>query len=191
MGEIRVNKIEAAQRQIDVAIRLLFANEDPVAIHTLASAAFRILRDVAEKNGSVQEHEEVKKRIVPGKEKEFWSMLSKAANFFKHGARDTGKILEGIKEEVNDYVLCMACSYYKRLGHTFTPEMDALMNWCLILYPKAVRLTRNETSIKSHLDRGGAVQLRSEDRGVQLAFGKLMLERLYQTSRDSRPPNGV
>jgi hypothetical protein len=191
MGEIRVNKIEAAQRQIDVAIRLLFANEDPVAIHTLVSAAFRILRDVAEKRGSVNEHELLKKMIVPGKEKEFWGMISEAANFVKHGARDSEKVLKGVKEEVNDYMLCVACSYYQRLGHTLTPEMDALMNWCLILYPKAVRLTRNETSIKSYLDHAGAVQLRSEDREVQLAFGKLMLERLCQTRRDSKAPNAV
>jgi hypothetical protein len=187
MGEIRVNKIEAAQRQIDVAIRLLFANEDPVAIHTLVSAAFRILRDVAEKRGSVQEHELLKKMIVSGKEKEFWGMIGEAANFFKHGARDTEKVLKGVKEEVNDYMLCMACFYYKGLGHTLTPEMNALMNWCLILYPKLVILTKNETSIRSHLDRAGVVQLRSEDREVQLAVGKNMLQRLYQTSLNEAP----
>mgnify|MGYP001568694580 CR=1 FL=1 len=38
MAKIKVNKSEAARRQIDVAIRILFRNEDPVAIHTLAMA---------------------------------------------------------------------------------------------------------------------------------------------------------
>jgi hypothetical protein len=57
MAKIRINKIEAAQRQLDAAIRRLFANEDPVAIHTLAMAAFRILRDLAIKNGHCTMHE--------------------------------------------------------------------------------------------------------------------------------------
>ena len=38
MNEIRITKIQAAQRQIDCAIRMLFRNEDPVAIHTVVSA---------------------------------------------------------------------------------------------------------------------------------------------------------
>jgi len=52
MATIKVNKIEAARRQIDAAIRLLFDNEDPIAIHTLIMAGFRILRDIAEKQNS-------------------------------------------------------------------------------------------------------------------------------------------
>jgi len=50
MTEMRVTKIEAARRQIDAAIRLLFSEEDPVVIHTIASAGFRILRDIAHNN---------------------------------------------------------------------------------------------------------------------------------------------
>ena len=49
MAKIKVNKIEAVRRQLDAAIRMLFANEDPLAIHTLSMAAFRILRDLAGK----------------------------------------------------------------------------------------------------------------------------------------------
>ncbi len=192
MAEIRVNKIEAAQRQIDVAIRLLFTNEDPVAIHTLVSAAFRILRDVANKRGSVQEHELLKQMVIPGKEKEFWGLISEAANFFKHGARDTEKVLEGIKEEVNDYMLSLACQYYKKLGHKPTPEMNAFVCWSLALYPKLyVILEENNVFIKSHLNLAEASQLQSKDRQVQLELGKVMLELVYQTSRDSRPPHAV
>jgi hypothetical protein len=46
MTEIRANKIEAARRQIELAIKLLFQNEDPIGIHTLTAAGFRILCDV-------------------------------------------------------------------------------------------------------------------------------------------------
>ncbi len=35
MTEIRTNKVDAARRQIDAAIRMLFINKDPMIIHTL------------------------------------------------------------------------------------------------------------------------------------------------------------
>jgi hypothetical protein len=38
-------------RQLDAAIRMFFAREDELAIHTLACGAFRILRDVTKKRG--------------------------------------------------------------------------------------------------------------------------------------------
>ena len=46
---IFINKLEAARRQLDAAIRMTFANEDELAIHTVAAAAYRIVRDLLEK----------------------------------------------------------------------------------------------------------------------------------------------
>jgi hypothetical protein len=48
---VHINKIAAAGRQLDAAIRMFFGKEDDLAIHTLGYAAFRILRDVTEKRG--------------------------------------------------------------------------------------------------------------------------------------------
>src|ERR1039458_5673769 len=50
-GTLHINKIAAASRQLDAAIRMFFAQEDELAIHTVASAAFGILRDVTDKRG--------------------------------------------------------------------------------------------------------------------------------------------
>jgi hypothetical protein len=50
-GILCINKIAAASRQLDAAIRMFFAKEDDLAVHTVASAAFRILRDVTKKRG--------------------------------------------------------------------------------------------------------------------------------------------
>jgi hypothetical protein len=50
-GIVHITKIAAASRQLDAAIRMFFAKEDELAIHTVASAAFRILRDVTKKRG--------------------------------------------------------------------------------------------------------------------------------------------
>jgi hypothetical protein len=50
-ASIYISKIAAAGRQLDAAIRMFFDKEDDLAIHTVASASFRILRDVTEKRG--------------------------------------------------------------------------------------------------------------------------------------------
>jgi hypothetical protein len=50
-AEIFINNFEAARRQIDAAIRMTLTNEDELAIHTVASAGYRIVRDLLEKRG--------------------------------------------------------------------------------------------------------------------------------------------
>lgn len=50
-AEILVTKIEAARRQIDAAIRMVLNREDELAVHTVAAAAYRILRDLLDKRG--------------------------------------------------------------------------------------------------------------------------------------------
>lgn len=45
-AELYVNKLAAADRQLDAAIRIYFMEEDKLAIHTLASAAYSVLSDL-------------------------------------------------------------------------------------------------------------------------------------------------
>ena len=109
MNETRITKLQAAQRQIDAGIWMLFRNDDPVAIHTVAMAALRILRDLVKQRGL--EHP-VDSMIRPGKENEFWCGVSSFANFFKHADRDPDDISDGFREEVNDAVLLLAAFTY-------------------------------------------------------------------------------
>ena len=46
---IRISKLEAARRQLRTAITLWFTGGDPVAIHSLAFAAYEILHAISEK----------------------------------------------------------------------------------------------------------------------------------------------
>ena len=52
MITVRINKIDAARRQIVTAIELLFSGGDPVAIYTLAGAGWHILKDLCERKGT-------------------------------------------------------------------------------------------------------------------------------------------
>ena len=50
-GTLQISKIAAAQRQLDAAIRMFFDREDELAIHTVTSAAFQVLRDIIKERG--------------------------------------------------------------------------------------------------------------------------------------------
>ncbi len=39
MAKITITKLDAAKRQLSCAIRMFFANEDPVSVYTLGNAA--------------------------------------------------------------------------------------------------------------------------------------------------------
>lgn len=106
---------------------MLFMKEDPVSIHTIAAAAERILMDIAERKGDIDAHVRFKDLIRPGMEKGFWRYMNKAANFLKHADKDPDSILSDFNEEANDWILFMACNYYRDLGNTPTPEMNALV----------------------------------------------------------------
>lgn len=49
MDTTKVSKIDAASRQLDAGIRLLFSDGDIIAVHTLAGAASKITSDLVEK----------------------------------------------------------------------------------------------------------------------------------------------
>lgn len=54
VSRIQISKLEAAKRQRDTAIKMWFADGDPVSIHTLAAAAHQIINDVNEKIGETR-----------------------------------------------------------------------------------------------------------------------------------------
>jgi FAD/FMN-containing dehydrogenase len=50
-SRVHVTKLAAAQRQLRAAIRLFFAEEDDLAVHTVASAAYGLITDLKNKRG--------------------------------------------------------------------------------------------------------------------------------------------
>jgi hypothetical protein len=77
-----IDKFEAAQRQLDCAIRLWVADEDSLGIHTLAYAACCLLRDLL----GNQKAEVLRK--FEGSQR-----FGEVPNFVKHADRDPDYIL--------------------------------------------------------------------------------------------------
>ena len=139
----KINKPEAARRQIDAAIRMFFNGEDPIAIYTLTMAGLQVLRDLASKqsenivNHAINEvWDSEEKKVVFQKMRDF-------ANFLKHAEKDPTGLHNEIEEEANDYILVHACLYYDSLGHQLTPEMFALVGWLVALKGAPKSLLKN------------------------------------------------
>jgi hypothetical protein len=89
-----VTKLEAAERQLRVAIRLFFERKDMIAVHTLTAAALEILRELGRPRGFKSLFEHAGESIRPEKRREVLNIVREAQNFFKHAGRDLRKELK-------------------------------------------------------------------------------------------------
>lgn len=137
MAKIIIGKLESVKRQTDVAIRLFAENDDPIAVHVLASSAFRILRDLAEKDDNNFAREKFKTSINPEKENEFWAAFNKCYNFFKHSDRDPTESI-CFEEKVNDYLLFFVCLCWTSLKQNLTKNMICYSSWFIQRHPEMI-----------------------------------------------------
>ena len=184
MAKIRVNKSEAARRQLDVAIRMLFNNEDPVPIHTLSMAGFRILRDLAAKRSDSYMAKVTKLMIKPGMEGEFWRLMNLPSNFLKHADKDPFGVLDNIDEEANDGILCIASLFYQDLGYTLTPEMTTLVAWYTGQHPEFL-LDNASPALKSAASQSFSAS-HGMTRNELLYAGRQLLQQARETIAELR-----
>lgn len=130
-------KPQAAIRQLDVAIALLFSDYDPLAIRTLAGAAHGILADLVEKQapgGSWQS------KAVEGSglsKKAALEIINGAQNYLKHADRDPDSNLS-FEEEENDHLIFFATLECGELEQPLSIDMQAFQIWYLASYPEVI-----------------------------------------------------
>lgn len=127
--EIQSTKLDAARRQLETAITLLFTSGDAISTHTLAYAAFGILKDVAGHRGGSGVMATAEALVSAGRKGEFWKGFSRAGNFFKHADRDPDAVLIGMPEEENEALISIALSIYEGLGCIKSVELQAFSLW--------------------------------------------------------------
>ncbi len=87
-----VTKFDAARRQLHTAIRLFFANEDMVSVHTLTRASHEILRTLLRASGRGSFFKD-RGYITREQKKEWIKALNYPSNFLKHADRDPEDLL--------------------------------------------------------------------------------------------------
>src|SRR5688572_23040851 len=80
-----IKKLEAAQRQIDSAVDMYFADRDEVSIHTLVGAAHILITDLS---AAPKQESVIERHVRPDKRWEFEGALRAPQNFLKHADRD-------------------------------------------------------------------------------------------------------
>lgn len=127
--EIQTTKLDAARRQLETAITLLFSGGDAISVHTLAYAAFGILKEVSGHRGSTKILATAEALEATGKKGEFWKGFNRAGNFFKHADRDPDGVLQDMPEEENEALIFIALSIHDGLGCIKSVELEAFSLW--------------------------------------------------------------
>ena len=94
-----ISKIEAARRQLNAAIRLFFAAEDPIIVHSLASSAANLYSDLVEQNTAAESWRRRFGNNGERAQREVKTVLNNAWNFFKHADRDATEFLDFDEQE--------------------------------------------------------------------------------------------
>lgn len=128
-GAIRLNKIDAARRQLRVAIRLLFDDEDPVVVHTLVGAASVIITDLVEKHHPDKSWDKFAQEANKISASEYFHVMRKPQNFLKH-ARDDHTATFDFDPKDTESVAFWAVMNLGNFG-TLSMEESVLQLWYL------------------------------------------------------------
>lgn len=148
---LSISKLDAARRQLEVAIRLYFFNDDPVSTYTLGAAAFGVLRDIAQAKGKtlVTAEQQMIDRVVPGKERELMAALRRHQNFFKHADRDPDATIDFNPDSI-EWLLFDCTVAYAQLTAETTPLMGTFNLWWRIQHRDLIKEEYSE--MRSQLD---------------------------------------
>ena len=91
---LRLTKLDVARRQLRTAIVMFLGDQDPVSVHTLASAAQDVLRGMLKARG--EQGSLIKATdLVKTEGLKLWHQLAhQEQNFFKHADRDPDGVLK-------------------------------------------------------------------------------------------------
>jgi hypothetical protein len=139
IAKISVQKLDAARRQLRVAIRLWFAEGDPVAIHTLVSAAHEIIHTLFRRKGlkGLLFDSPILRDEYRGR---FSKLLTSAYVFFKHARSDPNGTIE-FNPEINEVLLAACATALKAMGEEPTIEDIAITYWFIIHNPDSATST--------------------------------------------------
>lgn len=129
---LTISKLDAAKRQLETFIRLYFHNGDPVSMHTLAAAAFVVIRDLNQKRGGEPTlHETILDNVKSESKILLREKLNEAQNYFKHADRDHEATLE-FNPDSTEFVAMDACHKYAKLTGEMPPLFQIFNGWMML-----------------------------------------------------------
>lgn len=167
MVKLDLNKLEVAGRQLDTAIWLFLNEKDDVSIHTLVSAAFSILRDLAKVKGLPGPYTYV--NVPQHMRKQVEALIKKPQNFFKHADSDPEERLD-FDPVRTLYDIIQANGLYAQLSREASQLMLLYNLWFFAYHKEKMPLESKEEREAYRLIKGMDVM----DRKSFLTFLPLM-----------------
>jgi hypothetical protein len=131
--ELVLSKTEAGKRQLESAIRMYFEDYDPVATHTVASAAYEVIRGLCHHQGKKVSIKD-SSLIEESQRKEYINKVNISQNFFKHSDKDpTNKLL--FKPKASALFILDAIVQYNALEKPLTYPMRVFLVWAQLMFP--------------------------------------------------------
>ena len=163
---IMITKIDAAERQLNTAIRLFFENRDHLSSYALAVASREITdgviksrrselyqRESARVDGplnfllSYQEY--IEALIKPEFYKNTIKLFHKWQNFLKHADKDPDAEIEPIKTKPLALVIMFAINNYVLLTQHCTTEMSTFFAWFVVAEPQLIKSAPEDAMTKA------------------------------------------
>jgi hypothetical protein len=134
---IALSKIDAARREINAAIRMYFADEDPVAIHAVMAGGMQIVSDLGQKQGMALGFEMGMEYIRKEKRKDMRNLMRALQNHIKHAQKPGDEIvIYEFRPAVLEMDLLLAGQSYFTLTKVNTPEIGMMNVWIALRYPE-------------------------------------------------------
>jgi hypothetical protein len=181
-----VSKLDAATRQLHLAIRLYFQEADPLGFHTLAGAAHRILEDLSRKRGHGVSLESKGLQVQSGHHAIVMRNIRDAKNFLKHADRDPDAMLT-FHPDWTDFLMMDAIQMHTGLTATIHLPDAIFLIWVSTKYPEVLLLDSTIFSSTAAGLRSVFASLEGSDK--KRAFVKA-LEKSQVLSESARPADG-
>jgi hypothetical protein len=153
---IMITKTDAAERQLNTAIRLFFEDRDHLSSYALAVASREVSDDVIKNCYSelyqrelarvgdplkvrLSYREEMSDRIKPEFYKDFQRLDRKWQNFLKHADKDPDAEIEPFATKLLALVILTAIWNYTLLTQHWTIEMQTFSVWIAVAEPQLIK----------------------------------------------------
>jgi hypothetical protein len=155
-----ITKIQAAEHQLDTAIRLFFENIDHLSSYTLAAASREITDDLCEKKSHELFHQELERlgnalevRLSFREEMKIYikdqyykaamAAFRKVQNFLKHADKDPDGEIDDLRARELAFVIWTAGRNYVLLERRVTPALSIFLHWFGAAEPKILKKPKN------------------------------------------------
>jgi hypothetical protein len=134
-----LSKLDAATRQLHLAIDLFFQDADPIGIHTLAGAAHGLLQDLLARRDGNRGGLAQTVHVQPDHRQFVATMITEARNFLKHADRDPNGVLQ-FNSDWTDFLIFEAIRMHIELAGIVSSQSSFFLIWLSAKYPSVLLL---------------------------------------------------